>query len=74
MTNMEIIKKLRIEIHELSEKITNLAVFLKTKKYSKLSSEQQTLLKKQHKHMSEYYLCLLLRIALIQDDIDNGVK
>lgn len=74
MTNMEIIKKLRIEIHELNKKITNLAIFLETKKYSKLSSEQQTLLTKQHKHMSEYYLCLLLRIALIQNGIDNGEK
>lgn len=74
MTNTEVIKKLRIEIHELNEKITNLAIFIKTKKYTTLRKEQQELLTKQHKHMGEYYLCLLLRIALIQDDIDNGDK
>lgn len=73
----EIIIKLRNELEQLRQKIMNLKIFLLTSKFTALNIErpnQGTLLKEQLKAMIEYEKILIQRIALIQDDIDNGWK
>lgn len=73
----EIIIKLRNELEQLRQKIMNLKIFLNTTKYVKLNVErprQGILLQQQLEAMTEYENILIQRIALIQDDIDNGWK
>lgn len=75
MNNKEIIKRLREELEQLRQKIMNLQIFLQTNKFLNISlsnKRQGELLNLQLETMEQYQNILISRIALIQDDIDNG--
>lgn len=75
MEAKEIIQKLRNELDQLRQKIMNLKIFMLTTKFADLCLEKKAqgeLLKEQLKVMFEYQNILIKRIALLQDDIDNG--
>lgn len=77
MNNKEIIKRLREELEQLRQKIMNLQIFLQTNKFLKITLSnkiQAELLQQQLEAMEKYQNILIARIALIQDDIDNGVE
>lgn len=77
MNNKEIIKRLREELEQLRQKIMNLQIFLQTNKFLNISlsnKRQGELLNLQLETMEQYQNILISRIALIQDDIDNGVE
>lgn len=77
MNNKEIIKRLREELEQLRQKIMNLQIFLQTNKFLTISLSnkiQAELLNQQLETMEKYQNILISRIALIQDDIDNGVE
>lgn len=75
MNNKEIIKRLREELEQLRQKIMNLKIFLQTNKFLNITlsnKRQAELLDLQLETMEQYQNILISRIALIQDDIDNG--
>ena len=77
MNNKEIIKRLREELEQLRQKIMNLKIFLQTNKFLNITLSnkiQAELLQQQLETMERYQNILISRIALIQDDIDNGVE
>ena len=77
MNNKEIIKRLREELEQLRQKIMNLKIFLQTNKFLNITLSnkiQAELLHTQLETMEKYQNILISRIALIQDDIDNGVE
>lgn len=77
MNNKEVIKRLREELEQLRQKIMNLKIFLQTNKFLNISASnkiQAELLNKQLETMEKYQNILISRIALLQDDIDNGVE
>ena len=77
MNNKEIIKRLREELEQLRQKIMNLKILLQTNKFLNITLSnkiQAELLQQQLETMERYQNILISRIALIQDDIDNGVE
>ena len=77
MNNKEIIKRLREELEQLRQKIMNLKIFLQTNKFLNITLSnkiQAELLQQQLETMERYQNILISRIALIQDDLDNGVE
>ncbi len=64
MMTPEVKDRLVNEASELYEKIGKLALFLQSKDFDGLSSENQELLKRQYELMIEYHQVLLQRIKI----------
>lgn len=70
MTNDEVIKKLYFELRELSSKIDDLTIFLKTNKFEQIKKEHAlhgSLLETQLKQMRFYKDTLIWRISLLKN-------
>jgi hypothetical protein len=59
---MELAKKLEIEIGDLSDKIERLSAFIESDAFHKIHPQQIKLLQIQLSSMSNYLLCLQLRL------------
>ena len=57
----ELVRKIKLEEHELNTNLDRLEYFMMSEDFTKISKEQKTLLEQQHKAMTEYKLILIKR-------------
>lgn len=75
-TTEEAIRKIEIELNELTGKICSMERFFITQDYQSISGTQKELLKKQHHYMELYKETLIERVILLRKEMGetNGTQ